>query len=188
MSIVRLLCFTAALCIASLTAACSSASSPGSDSSPDGAKAGATASPDPSDAIQRYVTGEDNDFADLQGDPMHSSSPSYAYYGSTQPIPGTANCVVYVFKQSSSHFAHCDLAATTLAAAKTAYQTWLSNVKDAEPYWHAIEVQPLPAGDVAATMYADNREEHGIYVSVSKVGASSYRVSTTFAKMAALKS
>ncbi|MBV8333397.1 MAG: hypothetical protein JO192_11710, partial [Candidatus Eremiobacteraeota bacterium] len=165
---------------------CSATSSAASSS--DGTSQPSGASADPSDAIQRYVTGEDNDFADLQGDPMHSSSPGYAYFGSTQPIPGTANCVVYVFKQSGSHFAHCDLAATTLAAAKTTYQTWLSNVKDAEPYWHAIEVQPLPAGDVAATMYADNREEHGIYVSVSKVGTSSYRVSATFAKMAALKS
>lgn len=164
-------------------AACSSTPNPA-----DGGTAKPAASADPADAIGRYVTGEDNNFADLQGDPMKTSSPGYAYFGSTEPIPGTANCVVYVFKQTNQHFAHCDLNATSLPKATVAYQTWLGNIKDAEPYWHTIQVQPLPNGDVSATMFADTGEAHGIYLSVSKVDGAGYRVSATFAKMDALKS
>ena len=154
------------------------------DSAP---SAGATPS-DPTDAIQRYVAGEDNGFGDLQGDPMKTSSGDYTYYTTTDPIPGSANCVVYVVKSAQDHFARCDFASTNLSDAKSVYQTWLKNLQSAEPYWHTVTVDPLPNDDAAASVFTDNREDHGIYVELSKAGKTGYRVSTTDAKMSALRS
>ena len=145
----------------------------------------ATATSDPTDGIQRYVAGEDNNFADLQGDPTKSSS-AYSYYATTLPLPGSANCLVYVYKTAEQHFLTCTFSANSLNDARTLFRDWVANVKSAEPYWHSIEVSPLPQGDVTATLLADTREQHAIFLTVVKSGQQ-YRVTTTFGKMDELR-
>ena len=146
----------------------------------------AARSADPSDVLQRYVAAEDNDFADLQGDPTGQSR-GYHYYTVTQSVPAMKNCVVYTYESTKTSYASCDVDTKGLPSGKALYQTWQSDVQSAEPYWHAIAVQPLPSGDVAATMYADGKEQHAILLSLVKGSGATYRVTLTLAKMAALR-
>jgi len=145
-------------------------------------------SQDQSSAIARYVAGEDNDFGDLQGDPVARSSGDYSYYETTFPIPGSSECDVYVEKKANDHFGDCDFNVTSLADAKTLYKTWVANVQSTEPSWKSIEVDPLPPDTLMAVLLSDTQEVHGCYVSLAKNDGKGYRVSTTFAKVSALKS
>lgn len=184
----RLLCIAwTAVALFGFTA-CSNATSNKIEKIAQNAAQPAGPSPDPTSVIQRYVAAEDNDFGDLQGDPVNRSSGDYDYFGATQSIPGASNCVVYIYKKSNDHFANCDFNAANLAKAKALYQAWMNNVQSAEPYWKTIEVTSLPNGDVAATLFSDSKEQHGVYVSIAKDAQNRYRITMLFAKMATLRS
>jgi len=142
---------------------------------------------DPSHVIDRLVIGEDTDFAGVQGD-LTKESGQYAYYRSTTPLPGASSCSVYVYKPSNDRFATCEFDARNRGAANALYQKWLSNIRIAEPYWKELQVSPLPSGAVDATLFTDDKQIDGIYVNVAKSSGSRYRITITFAKMAALKS
>jgi hypothetical protein len=150
--------------------------------------AGATSSSsDSRGAITRYVAAEDNDFADLRGTLQRSNSTT-AYYSSRQTMPGSSGCVVYVDAGLDDHFGGCRFDAADLHAATTLYHRWLANVQAALPQWKSFDVRRLPKGDVAATIFTDAGEIHGVYVDIFGDAESGYRVTTTFAKMSVLRS
>lgn len=140
---------------------------------------------DPSHVIDQYVVGINTDFADLQGDPTKQSG-DYAYYRATKLLPGASNCSVYVDSKANSHFGSCDFNAPDLGAAKKLYDTWISNIQGAEYYWKQLDVSPLPSGVAEATIFTDDKETRGIYVTVADVAP--FRLTITFAKMSALRS
>lgn len=140
---------------------------------------------DPTHLIDQYVVGINTDFADLQGDPTKQIG-GINYYRATKPLPGASNCSVYVDSKSNAHFGSCDFNARDLGSAKKLYDTWISNVQSAEYYWKQVSVSPLPAGTVEATLFTDDKETRGIYVSVT--GGATPHLTITFAKMSALRS
>lgn len=140
---------------------------------------------DPAHVIDQYVVGINTDFADLQGDPTKQAS-GINYYRATRPLPGASNCSVYVDSKTNNHFGSCDFNAKDLGSAKKLYDTWVSNVQAAEYYWKELDVSPLPAGVAEATLFADDKETRGVYVTVTN--AAPYHLTITFAKMSALKS
>jgi hypothetical protein len=151
--------------------------------------AGGSAPPDandPSYRIDQYVIGEGTDFAEIQGDRMKQSGP-YVYYRANKMLPGASTCSVYVYTPSRDEFGSCTFNATTLSAAKGQYRKWLANVQAAEPYWKELEVSPLPGGVLQATLFTDEKEIDGIYVSLASSGRAQYVTTVTFAKMVALR-
>ena len=140
---------------------------------------------DPAHVIDQYVVGINTDFADLQGDPTKQSG-GYNYYRATKPLPGASTCSVYVDSKTSNRFAGCDFNAPDLGSAKKLYDTWIANIQSAEYYWKQLDVSPLPSGVAEATLFADDKETRGIYVTVAQ--APSPHLTITFAKMSALRS
>lgn len=135
--------------------------------------------------IDEYVVGINTDFADLQGDPTKQSD-GYAYYRATRPLPGASNCTVYVDAKSSAHFGSCDFNAPDVGSVKKLYDTWISNIQSAEYYWKQLDVSPLPSGAVEATLFTDDKETRGIYVTA--IDGPHPHLTITFAKMSALRS
>jgi hypothetical protein len=142
-------------------------------------------SDDPAHVIDQYVVGINTDFADLQGDPTKQSG-GFDYYRATKPLPGASNCSVYVDTKSNDRFGSCDFSAPDLGSAKKLFDTWVANVESAEYYWKQLGVSPLPAGIAEGTLFTDDKETRGIYVTVTS--APPYHLSITFAKMSALRS
>lgn len=142
-------------------------------------------SDDPAHVIDQYVVGINTDFADLQGDATKQAA-GISYYRATKPLPGANNCSVYIDSKTGYHFGSCAFTATDIGSAKKLYDTWVSNVQSAEYYWKQLEVSPLPAGVAEATLFADDKETRGIYVTVTN--AAPYHLTITFAKMSALRS
>jgi len=140
---------------------------------------------DPAHVIDQYVVGINTDFADLQGDAT-KQSPGVSYYRATKPLPGASNCSIYIESKTNDRFGSCDFNAPNLGAAKKLYDTWISNIQSAEYYWRQLDVSPLPAGVTQATLFADDKETRGIYVTVTD-GATPH-LTITFAKMSALRS
>lgn len=140
---------------------------------------------DPAHVIDQYVVGINTDFADLQGDATKQTS-GISYYRATKPLPGASNCSVYIDTKSDDRFGSCDFNATNLGSAKKLYDTWISNIESAEYYWKQLDVSPLPAGIAEATLFTDDKETRGIYVTVAD-GAHPH-LTITFAKMSALRS
>lgn len=145
----------------------------------------AQSSNDPAHVIDQYVVGINTDFADLQGDPTKQSA-GISYYRATKPLPDASNCSVYVDSKTSDHFGSCTFNATDLGSAKKLYDTWISNIQSAEYYWKQLDVSPLPPGIAEATLFADDKETRGIYVTVTN--AAPFHLTITFAKMSALRS
>lgn len=142
-------------------------------------------SDDPTHVIDQYVVGINTDFADLQGDPTKQAG-GINYYRATKPLPGASNCSVYVDSKTGNRFGSCDFNAKDLGTAKKLYDTWVAYVQSAEYYWKQLDVSPLPAGVAEATLFADDKETRGIYVTVTN--AAPYHLTITFAKMSALRS
>lgn len=140
---------------------------------------------DPAHVIDQYVVGINTDFADLQGDATKQSG-GISYYRATRPLPGASNCSVYVDSKSNDRFGSCDFNAPDVGSAKKLYDTWISNIEGAEYYWKQLDVSPLPAGVVEATLFTDDKETRGIYVTATD-GATPH-LTITFAKMSALRS
>lgn len=140
---------------------------------------------DPAHVIDQYVVGINTDFADLQGDPSKQSG-GYSYYRATRALPGASNCSVYVDSKTGNRFGSCDFNAPDIGTAKKLYDTWISNIESAEYYWRQLDVSPLPAGVVEATLFTDDKETRGIYVTAAD--GPHPHLTITFAKMSALRS
>jgi len=142
---------------------------------------------DTSAAITRYVSAEDNDFADLKGKLQRSNSSS-AYFASLQALPGSNACVIYVNDDAGAHFGGCTFDAANLNDAGALYRRWLENVKSAVPQWRRIDLTRMPPGDVAATIFTDASQVHMIVVDIFNDPQLGYRVDTTFSKASVLRS
>ncbi|HTX60465.1 MAG TPA: hypothetical protein VMH02_12425 [Verrucomicrobiae bacterium] len=148
----------------------------------------AAQSPAPSaaDAVHKYVAGEDNNFADLQGDPTGAQSDTFTYYQSSVQIPGASACVVYAVKKTGDRFGTCDFDAATEDDAKALFQTWLDNIKAAEPGWSVLQI--TNGQHLAQLLIEDPQKVHGIYLYAEKSDdGKSYRITTTFGTIAAIE-
>jgi hypothetical protein len=138
-------------------------------------------------AIQKYIDGELNSFSGLAGE-VTTKGPNPTYYESALTLPGARACSIYVFEKDDHYFGTCNIDADTEASARTLYAAWTQNVLDAEPGWAAAAVNPLPKGDLVATVLRDPENVRAAYLYVSKLENGKYSVTITFATMAALRS
>lgn len=154
------------------------------------ASAQATASPTAPTAvigaIRTYVAAEDNNFADLQGDPTGNADPTFTYYQTSLQIPGASACVVYIVKQNLDHFATCDFDAATEKDARELFNAWVDRITASEPSWKMLHVKN--GNHLLQLIAEDPQGVHGIYLYTSKSDdGKSYRVTTTFATVAAIQ-
>lgn len=139
------------------------------------------------DSITRYVAAEDNGFSDLRG-ALQRSSTSSSYYAARETLPGSSNCVVYVYAARDDRWGGCTFDAGTLNDAAILYHRWLHNVRSALPDWKSADVRRLPQGDLAGTIFSDSSQVHGVFVDIFGDPQTGYRVNATFAKISVLRS
>jgi hypothetical protein len=146
-----------------------------------------TTAADPGPAIRRFAAGEDAKFSNVKGAFSHKDGPM-SYYASSLTLPGARACEVYAYEKSPYAFATCSFDAATEADARALYAVWTQNVLNALPGWKLAAVNPMPSGDIVATVARDAADVHGVYLYVDKTSSGNYRLTVTFGTIAAIAS
>jgi hypothetical protein len=136
-----------------------------------------------SSTISQYLTGIDDQFADMKGKQFGDNA-MVTKYTSKVTMPNTNACVISHVKKSGDTIATCFFVAATQAEADKAFVAAKQDVRAAAPQLAGAD-EPPTNGNLA--QYFSKDDKHAIYIDEGLQDDGKYTVVTSFGTPAALK-